>query len=161
MVDSNLDSIFRHITNVHQNCKRLADKILERNKKDDEDLAWTLLHLGMIHDASKFTGIERLCLNPETKDKNPEAFEFALKQHYSTNPHHPEHWENGILDMPSPFLAEMVCDWYARSNEFGKDLREWIKGVAFPKYSVTENSKKGKQIFSYVDMLLEKPFERR
>ena len=28
--------------------------------------------------------------------------------------------------MPEISVAEMVCDWYARAQEFGTGLRDWI-----------------------------------
>lgn len=154
-----LEKIYRHISHVHHNCKLLADRLRERNAPGDSALAWELMAAGMKHDASKFTGIERLYLNEDTKQKEPEKFAMALDQHQRTNPHHPEHWENGIADMPNVYLAEMVCDWYARSIEFGTDLREWILETAFPRYGVSKSSKKGKQIMIYLALLLDRPFK--
>jgi len=37
----------------------------------------------------------------------------ALKHHYDCNPHHPEHFNNGINGMTLIDLLEMVCDWSA------------------------------------------------
>ena len=36
----------------------------------------------------------------------------ALDHHYSHNSHHPEFYENGIMDMDLVDLIEMICDWY-------------------------------------------------
>ena len=153
-----LDKIYRHITLVQQNVKLLADRLRERNKAGDEILAWQIMAEGMKHDVSKFNGIERLYLNEETKQKHPDRFKLALEQHQSSNPHHPEFWKNGILDMTNVHLAEMVCDWYARSIEFGTDLRSWVNDVALPKYKIKPNSKKGKIIQTFINLLLDKPF---
>ena len=57
---------------------------------------------------------------------------MGIRHHAETNPHHPEYW-HGIENMPKVYIAEMVCDWYARSNEFGSDLREWVKDKATKK----------------------------
>lgn len=37
----------------------------------------------------------------------------ALKHHYANNRHHPEFFENGVLDMNLIDLIEMLCDWKA------------------------------------------------
>lgn len=37
----------------------------------------------------------------------------ALDNHYANNPHHPEHYDNGIKDMDLVDLIEMICDWKA------------------------------------------------
>lgn len=37
----------------------------------------------------------------------------ALGSHYADNPHHPEHYDNGIIDMDLVDLIEMMCDWKA------------------------------------------------
>ena len=37
----------------------------------------------------------------------------ALDHHYTVNPHHPEHFPNGIKDMTLIDLMEMICDWKA------------------------------------------------
>lgn len=57
-----------------------------------------------------------------------EAFNRAWLMHIHRNPHHWHHWvlindepkEGTILiEMPYPYIIEMVCDWWAFS---------WIKG---------------------------------
>lgn len=37
----------------------------------------------------------------------------ALRNHYTKNRHHPEHFENGVDDMNLIDLVEMLCDWVA------------------------------------------------
>jgi hypothetical protein len=39
----------------------------------------------------------------------------AIQHHYAGNPHHPEHYENGIQGMSLLGLVEMLCDWKAAS----------------------------------------------
>lgn len=39
----------------------------------------------------------------------------ALDNHYKENNHHPEHYENGIIDMDVLAILEMLCDWKASS----------------------------------------------
>lgn len=40
----------------------------------------------------------------------------ALAHHYANNPHHPEHWKNGVDDMSLLDLLEMLLDWKASSE---------------------------------------------
>ncbi len=56
------------------------------------------------------------------------AMKPALDHHYSCNRHHPEHYENGILDMNLIDLLEMVLDWKAATmrHEDG-DIRKSVE----------------------------------
>jgi hypothetical protein len=112
----------------------------------------------MLHDNSKFRGVEWEFLNEAAKAAHPEKFEAALLQHRFTNPHHPEYWA-GIDNMPSVYLAEMVCDWKARSDEFGTDLREWVKEKATKQWSFTTSGRVYKEIKEYLDLLLDQRFK--
>lgn len=69
---------------------------------------------------------------PELTDveatRNIEAFNRAWLMHIHRNPHHWQYWvlindepkEGTILiEMPYPYIIEMICDWWAFS---------WIKG---------------------------------
>ena len=40
-----------------------------------------------------------------------ERYRELFEMHYKKNPHHPEHFMNGISDMTLIDLAEMLCDW--------------------------------------------------
>ena len=40
-----------------------------------------------------------------------ERYHELFEMHYKKNPHHPEHFQNGISDMTLIDLAEMLCDW--------------------------------------------------
>ena len=62
--------------------------------------------------------------------------------------------------MPEIAVAEMVCDWYARSQEFGKDLREWIRTTAFKKYDFNYRTTAGRWVKAYVEMLLKNYFAK-
>ena len=61
--------------------------------------------------------------------------------------------------MPKVYVAEMVCDWYARSSEFGNDLRDWIKDKATKKFDMTVQSRVYKEIKDMVDILLDVTFK--
>lgn len=151
--------ITRHIRNVEDNCLILGEKLILLGKIN---LGKQLIANGFIHDASKFTGIEfeYLSLNAPTEENNKLKLKLAVHHHNTTNPHHPESWTGGIKEMPSVYLSECVCDWKARSQEFGTDLREWINNYATKKFGFTENDQVYKEIMFFVDLLCETPFEQ-
>jgi hypothetical protein len=121
-----------------------------------------LIANGLKHDQSKLHGIEWSFLMRVEKDdaKAKDYLKIAWQQHVQTNEHHPEYWgEDGMSEMPRIFIAEMVCDWYARSQEMGTDLRGWIKDDATKKYDMSLQGKSYKQVKSFVDMLLDPEFK--
>jgi hypothetical protein len=89
-----------------------------------------------VHDASKLQEPEKSAfdtLSQKLKDVTYGSEEYrsalreikpALQHHYAHNAHHPEHWENGILDMSLLDLIEMFADWKAATERMkdGGDL---------------------------------------
>ncbi len=146
--------LLRHIRNVQDECELLAERLLEQEK---QNLARALLANGMLHDNSKFRGVEWDYLSEAAKTKAPDQFKAAVLQHQVTNPHHPEYW-GGIDSMPSVYIAEMVCDWKARSGEFGTDLRDWVKDKAVRRWNFTTQGRVYKEIKEYLDLLLDPRF---
>ena len=146
----------RHIDNVRKNCEVLGERLIEHGELK---LGHRLIANGQMHDNSKFHGVEWEYLHGDVKDNNPKAFENATYQHIHTNGHHPEYWEGGIHKMPRVYLAELVCDWAARSAEFGNNLREWIKTKATKKFDMTVQSAAYKEIKGLVDLLLDEAFK--
>ena len=149
-----LQGIIRHVDNVRAGAKLLAERLFEQG---DSSMARLLVQKVSSHDASKFVGIEweHLRVGNDTS----EEFKMALVQHQLTNEHHPEHW-GGVKNMPEICLAEMVCDFYARSVEFGTDLRVYIKDVFMPQHDCTLKTKVYQQIKRFVDLMLEEPFTK-
>ncbi len=156
LFNKRLKFLLRHLDNVRANCLLLGERLID---KGEVDLGLRLIANGYIHDNSKFYGVEWEHLHDDVKEENPDLFLASAKQHISSphNMHHPESWD-GIENMPRLFLAEMVCDWAARSSEFGNDLRDWIKDVATKKFKMTVQSKVYKEIKELVDILLDKKF---
>ena len=147
-----LESVVRHIKLVQENCLLLGKRLIEGG---DEELGRMLIANGMAHDQSKFLGME---WNYLRDDVEGDIFKLALKQHVTTNSHHPEYW-GGIGKMPDLLLAECACDWYARSSEFGTNLRDWVKNEATKKFNFTTNSHVYKRIKKFIDLLLDQPFD--
>lgn len=149
-----LDALVRHINNVRQNCTLLGERLIE---KGETEFGKRLIANGFIHDNSKFSGVEWLYLHSDVKEKEPEKFKLAAEHHVNSNYHHPEFWIH-ISHVPRIYLAEMVCDWGARSSEFGNDLRVWEREMAPKKFDYTLQSKIYKQIKEFTDILLDPGF---
>lgn len=153
--EEHIDNLTRHIHLVRQGTSMLGKRLVQMGRAEFGRL---LIARGFRHDDSKFYGIEWDYLH-QGDDVNSERLRDAIKQHVSTNDHHPEYW-GGIENMPEIAIAEMVCDWYARSQEFGKDLREWIKKEAFKKYDFDYRTEAGKWVKLYVGILLKNYFSK-
>lgn len=149
--EKHLEALLRHVNNVERNCEILGKRIIEAG---DFSFGLKLIANGHIHDHSKFRGAEWLYLREGIEG---DIKKVVVEQHTLSNPHHPEYW-GSVHDMPKLYVAEMVCDWASRSSEFGNDIRWWINERATVKFGFTESSVVGKQIFSFVDLLLDKPF---
>jgi len=152
-----LESLIRHITLVRESALLLAKRIWERAGEGDQEFSKKLLQNVGEHDRTKFFGIEWDHLRQGNGDQD--KLKVSYNQHVISNPHHPEHW-GGLNSMPLVFLAEMVCDWKARSDERGSDLRDWIKNVALDKYEIPIQGKAYKSIKEFVDLLLEPLFSK-
>ena len=150
------EALMRHVDNVRSNCIHLGKKLIE-NK--ESELGHQLIANGYCHDASKFHGVEWEYMGDSAKEEFPDKFAAAHLQHVKTNKHHPEAWPDGIHSMDRLHIAEMVCDWAARSQEFGTDLRDWIKEKAVKRFDFTFQSKVYKEIKYFVDLLLDKAFK--
>jgi hypothetical protein len=46
----------------------------------------------------------------------------GLEHHYQNNPHHPEHYQDGIDGMSIWDVVEMICDWMAASVTKGESV---------------------------------------
>jgi hypothetical protein len=153
--EEHLDNLIRHLNLVRDACLLLGKRLMGQGAAD---FARLLIARGFAHDASKFHGIEwdYLHAGPDV----PEAeLRLAIEQHRRTNSHHPEFW-GGIDNMPEICVAEMVCDWYARAQEFGTDLRVWIEEEAVPNYDIDRKGDHYAWIRRFVDLLLRDSFRR-
>jgi hypothetical protein len=144
-----INQVFSHIKNVQRNCYKLGIRLINRG---EVELGRNLISNGQIHDNSKFKGIEFSHLF-HGDPMLPEV----VKHHQSINPHHPEHW-GSIHSMPRVYVAEMVCDWYARSSEFGTGLKEWVNNHAMEKFGFTKDSPVYAEIFEFMNLLLSPSF---
>lgn len=151
-----LKSILRHIKNVQDNCIMLGEKLIDDRKYE---LGKMLIANGFIHDNSKFYGLEwDYISDTNISKKNKTKVALSVEQHNKTNRHHPEAW-GGIKHMPEVFIAEMVCDWKSRSEEFGSSLIDWIDDTATKRFQFKKGDKIYEQIMYFVNMLCQKPFQ--
>jgi hypothetical protein len=146
--------IMRHIDGVRKNTILLGERIIDMGGEENERFGRQLIANGYIHDNSKLYGVEWKYLI-----RGNEYISMAHEQHVSTNPHHPEYWPGGIKEMPEIYIAEMVCDWKARSSEKGTGFIEYIKEVNLPRFGVTTKMAVYRKIKKYVDLLLDDKFE--
>lgn len=145
-----LQKLLRHVEGVQRDCRIIAVHLIERG---DFDLGKQLIAHGMVHDASKFSGIEWDHLGSD----DPVAHRAAWEQHVTLNKHHPEHWGQGGIHAMSPvYLAEMVCDWHSRSSEFDNSVREWMWETAMPRFGFTEADPVFGVIEGFMGLLLER-----
>ena len=146
-----LSAIIQHVKRVEDNCNIISRKIMDI----DPNFAIALAKRGRIHDASKFDELEFNNLWAGEK-----LFEISLLHHHCHNSHHPEFYKNGIYGMNSLDLAEMVCDWKSRAEEFGTDVRIWAfnEDKAPKKYGYLGDQEIYKKLEYYIDLLLTRPF---
>ncbi len=157
---SKIRAITRHIRNVEDNCFLLGEKLIMAG---EIDLGKQLIANGFVHDASKFHGIEFEFMAPGIQVSEETAklkLKLAIHQHQVTNPHHVEYWSKGIQEMPLVYVAEMVCDLKARSEEFGTNVREYINNIAIPKWKLSKDNVVYKEINRFLDLLCGTPFEQ-
>lgn len=145
-----LDSRAEHIDNVQRAARKLAHRLA---KQGEFTLAMRLVQNAYRHDNSKFDGIEWKYL--ELTEPNKELKALAIFEHHQRNDHHPEHFANGIKDMSELQIAEMVCDWWARSSEGGGDLRKWATEEASKRFGFSLKSITWKRIKRFIDLLLD------
>lgn len=103
------------------------------------DVVYGLLFRAKAHDKSKLESPEKEIFDvvtPKLRGLTYGSDEYkagiaelgeALTHHYAANPHHPEHYTDGIAGMSLLDVVEMFCDWKAASQrhadgDFAKSL---------------------------------------
>jgi hypothetical protein len=153
--EEHLENLVRHIDMVRQAGLLLGKRLMAKERKDFGRL---LIARCYEHDVSKFYGIEWRFLHAG-KDMDKEDLERAVQQHVETNAHHPE-YHGGFNNMGEMDVAELLVDWYARSQEFGTGLRDWIKNSAIDRFKINVESDQYRWLSGFLDILLEDHFVR-
>ena len=128
------EDIIKHKKMVLDNCLLLGEYLISKGKIE---LGTQLLKRGCEHDNSKFDRDEFRKLSQILKQESKQCFtnaqtqlsndeKKAIKYHWDHNRHHPEFFENPSEEMTELDIIEMVCDWYARSLQFGTDFIPFI-----------------------------------
>ncbi len=152
-LEQHLDNLVRHINLVQDAGVLLGKRLIALGR---QEFGRILIGNVYRHDTSKFSGIEFDYLHAG-KDVPREELKLAIKQHTRTNSHHPEFF--GSFDkMPEIYIAEMACDLYARSQERGTSVRDWIKTEGIQKYNMDIEGVQYKQLMGFIDLLLEDNF---
>lgn len=152
-VDDHIDNLTRHIDLVRAACTLMGKRLISSGRVEFGRL---IIARGYEHDVSKFYGIEWDYMHAG-KDTPKEQLSLAIHQHVRTNQHHPEYW-GSIENMPELAVYEMVADWYARSQEFGTCLRDWINEVAVEKFQININGEVKAWIDNATNTILESAF---
>lgn len=112
-----------HIQAVHKAFKWIIQNIPDIC--EDMDM-YELDDLIIMHDKSKYQDEELYAyanyFNGKKTSEVKKAFDYAWLHHQHNNPHHWQHWllqndNDGlkVLEMPKPYVIEMICDWWAFS----------------------------------------------
>lgn len=153
--EKHLDNLLRHKELVKDAAILLGKRLMETGKSE---LGRQVIIRGYTHDMSKFLGVEWEYLHAGN-DVPKDELSRAIRQHQCFNSHHPEYW-GGMEFMDQVSVGELVCDWYARAQEFGTSLREWIKGQANGRFHIEACSQQKIWLDEFVDLLLEDAFVR-
>lgn len=128
-----LITIIRHINQVRFNLHKISHRLKERS---------------IVHDSSKyaldeFEGFKEINRIARTHPFGSQEYKDSLKDnqavqlHYSRNTHHPEHYQGGIDGMSFLDIVEMVCDWKAASDTYGKTSFEDSLKIQKERYKFT------------------------
>ena len=129
---------------VMDNCY-LMFKYLADN--DQLSLGVELLKRGTVHDNSKFNNGEfenlakilksRECFINAEAQLSPEE-KKAIEAHWKRNKHHPEYYEDSS-EMSELDMIEMVCDWFARSLQYGTKFIPFVRERQRNRFHFEEN----------------------
>jgi len=102
----------RHIETVRNYLNLCVKEILNRQERHDQSKLEEL----EVETFEKFTPKLRDCTyGTPIYQGYLEEMQVALKNHYNENPHHPEHFKDGIKEMNLIDIIEMLVDWKAAS----------------------------------------------
>ena len=62
----------------------------------------------------------------------------ALAHHYAVNPHHPEHYDDGVAGMSLLDVVEMFCDWKAASQRHANGNFEQSLEINRKRFGISE-----------------------
>lgn len=155
--EEHLDDLLRHKERVKDASVLLGKRLIASGR---DELGKQVIARGYAHDLSKFEGIEWEYLHAGN-DVNDTNLKDAMSHHWCQiqNRHHPE-FHGGLKNMTELDVMEMICDFLARAQEFGTNLRDWIKNQANIRFHIDDCPVQEEWIDSAVNMLLRDQFVR-
>jgi hypothetical protein len=149
-----LDDVLTHIENVRDNAIRVAKHLME----EDEGLfARQLVVRALQHDLDKFFGNAWTYMRKGAKPS--QKLTQAVEGHSALHGHHPQHHDS-IHSMSDLDIAEMACDWAARSKEQGTSIWEWIEGPAMERFGFKKSDPVYSKIAKYTKMIFDPQFKK-
>ena len=152
-----------HITAVKRGHEWLIINLPELFEEYDADnIAEMIIH----HDESKYSDEEYYAYceyfyGKKTEDVKSD-FDYAWLHHQHNNPHHWQHWllqqddsNLKLLEIPYPYIIEMICDWWAFSWVKGNltEIFDWYNNN---KLKIVMNEKSKEQVEHILDLLKNK-----
>lgn len=141
--------ITAHIRRVQELGLLLSNHIIE--VYGDVEQAREIAIATLTHDIEKYS-------EPAFSDlwQDEPGFKEALRVHRINVAHHPEYWETRSMggerkQMVRRKIAEMICDWYSRCEEYGKDYDDWLENFVPERWKFSEEEKT--QITYYSNLL--------
>ena len=114
-----------HRSKVVNNVNIITNELLVRAHSHDE----SKLHEPELPIFNRVTPIlKELTYGTVEYSDQLDTMKVALDHHYSSNRHHPQYFESGILDMNLIDIVEMLCDWKAATERMKDgDIYESIR----------------------------------
>ena len=145
-----------HRSNVEKAYKLLNSFIIDNFNLTAEEIGILNKNIEN-HDLSKYDDDEfapyaLYFYGKEKDEKVVQNFKDAVSIHKMKNPHHYEYWTSKYLEMPTIYIIEMVCDWWAFSLQKKKylEILTWYKNNK-NRLNLGENEKrKVEQILSFI-----------
>ena len=127
-----LDDIYNHKQLVIETGFKLVKYLMKNNQ---DELALKLSKRLFVHDLSKikedeFYGMAKFADDVDAlKDPKKQVEsdkQLAINLHWERNSHHPEYWID-LNQMEDLDIMELAADWYARSEQFGTNMLEFLE----------------------------------
>lgn len=146
----NYRRIVSHIQRVHENGLKLAEELIKGGRSR---FARRITIEVFKHDLSKFGEFEYTKFFSGDK----EELKQAVAHHRWTNPHHIQYYEE-YKDIPEVQLACMACDFKARSEEFGDNVKKYLKEFCEEK-KISVNTNFYKKLTGFLNLIIEDKFQ--
>lgn len=112
-IKNHIKAVEEHKIEVGTNLMFIISKIVERLSNHDA----SKLESPEAEEFAKATPkLQSLVYGSDEYKETLKELEVAIKHHYMSNRHHPEHFDYGINDMTLIDLIEMFCDWKASTK---------------------------------------------